>query len=121
MTKRILIADDEPDILKVITFRLTKLGYEIILAVNGQEAIEFAQRHKPDLILLDYRMPILDGLEACRKIKENEATKKIPIIFMTASSASIDMSNVKKVFGDDFIKKPFEAEDLLDKIKKFIS
>ncbi len=120
MAKRILIADDEPDVLDVVNFRLSGKGYETILAVNGQEAVEKCIQQKPDLVLMDYRMPILDGLEACKRIKENESVKNIPVIIMTASQGAVTDEGLSSIHADGRIIKPFEPAELFQMVEKFL-
>ena len=119
MLKKILIADDEPDILKIVTIRLSKMGYELTLAADGAQALDFARQSKPDLIFLDYRMPVLNGLEVCDQLKADAALKQIPVVIMTASAAMVDDQALKKAKADGFIKKPFEAAEIVGLIKKF--
>jgi CheY-like chemotaxis protein len=120
MAKKILFVDDEPDLLTVATFRLKKSGYEVSTAVNGQEALDFVAQNPPDLILLDLRLPLVSGYEVCQRIKADEKLKKIPVILFTAS-ATRDLSEKAKELGaDDYLIKPFEAEVLLEKVKKFL-
>ena len=118
--KTILFADDEKDILKLLTARLIKQGYRVITAVNGQEALDLVYQHKPDLILLDYRMPVLDGYEACKKIKGDDQIKHIPVIFVTASPGFLSKEIQSSGLAEDYVLKPFEWLKLLDKIKHFI-
>lgn len=120
MAKKILMVDDEPDVLKIVKLRLVKQGYEVIFAENGQQAFEAARSQKPDIILMDYRMPVLNGLEASKLLKADQELKHIPIIFMTASSVSVTLDNLSAVGVSDCIRKPFEADDLLKKIKNYI-
>jgi len=120
MAKRILIVDDEPDILRVTAFRLKKAGYETSSAVNGQEALDLVRASPPDLILLDLRLPLISGDDVCRQIKADDKLKHIPIILFTASVGQDISERVKAVGADEHIVKPFEPEDLLEKIKKFI-
>jgi len=118
--KKILITDDEPDIVKVIRFRLVKMGYEVVIAVNGREGLEMARTIKPDLVLLDFRMPFLNGDEVCKEIKKDQSTKHIPVILMTASIQNALEEDIKSMGADDYILKPFEPEELIQKIKKLI-
>jgi len=118
--KKILIADDEPDILKVVKFRLIKAGYEIMMAVNGKEAIELVQKIKPDLVLLDFSMPLMNGDEVCKQIKADPLTKHIPVIMMTASTERAHETHIKMIGADDRLLKPFEPEDLIEKVEKFV-
>ena len=118
--KKILIADDEPNMLKVVKFRLAKMGYDVTIAANGKEALEKAREIKPDLILLDFHMPFLNGDEACQLIKADATIKHIPVILMTGSSKKVTEENIRMIGADDQILKPFEPEVLLEKVRKFI-
>ena len=120
MAKKILVVDDEPDILKVVVFRLEKAGYEVFSAVNGQEALDSIDKIHPDLIVLDLIVPIIDGYEICRRIKADENLKKIPVILLTASITGGLPEKAKMLKAEDYLAKPFEPEVLLQKIKKFI-
>ena len=121
MAKRILVVDDEPDILDVATIRLRHLGYEIIPAVDAEEALAILQNDIPDLILLDLLLPKMQGNELCRKLKSDDKFKKIPIILFTASAIRpFIFSKIEEIGADDCIFKPFEPEELLGKVKKFI-
>ena len=120
MSKKILLVDDEADILKIVILRLSKAGYEVTIAADGKEALDKAQKDKPDLILMDYIMPVLDGMETCRILKKDNGLAHIPVIFMSASSSAINAETVKSVGGSDYITKPFEFPDLFNKIQKLI-
>ncbi|MEI6631423.1 MAG: response regulator [bacterium] len=121
MPKKILVVDDEPDVLKVTGYRLKKAGYEVITASDGQMALEVARENKPDLILLDIRMPILDGPEVCLRIKDDESLKDIPVIFITASSGNImNKEKVGELKAQGFLTKPFEIQELLEIVRSFI-
>jgi len=119
MAKKILFVDDESDVSAVVTFRLKKAGYEVINAVNGQEALDLAGKVNPDLILLDLRLPIISGEEVCERVKSDERLKNIPVILFTASVDNME-DKVKRTGADDFITKPFDPEQLMQKIKKLI-
>jgi two-component system alkaline phosphatase synthesis response regulator PhoP len=118
--KRILIIDDEPDIIKVIRYRLKSMGYEIATAINGKEGLEAVRAIKPDLVLLDYLMPLLNGAEVCKEIRNDALLKHIPVILMTASIPTELEENIQTMGVDDYILKPFDPEVLIDKIKKLI-
>ncbi len=119
MSKKILLVDDEPDLLKIATARLKKAGYEVVTAINGKEALELIKSASPDLILLDLRLPILSGGDVCKKVKSDEATRHIPVIIITASTDSLE-EKAREFGAEDFLIKPFEAEILLAKVKRFI-
>lgn len=113
--KKILIADDEPAILEVITFMLEDAGYDVATTANG-ETEKFAHTYKPDVILLDIWMAGIDGRTICRNLKNQKATKHIPIIMVSANK---DTEKITKAIGaDDFLDKPFEMKDLLEKVAK---
>jgi two-component system alkaline phosphatase synthesis response regulator PhoP len=119
--KRILFVDDEPDIVRVMIFRLKQEGFEVTTAENGQQAIELAGK-KPDLILLDILLPDIDGYQVCRTIKENPELKDIPVIFFTASASSREHldAKAKNLGAQDVVVKPYVWEDLLTVIAKYI-
>jgi len=120
MAKKILIVDDELDILEVLAFRLKKAGYEISTAVDGQKALDRIKKEVPDLLLLDLRLPGMDGYEVCKHLKATDKWKNIPIIMITASSIMKVEKAVRKFNVEGFLIKPFNYEELLEKIKKFI-
>lgn len=118
--KRILIVDDEPDILKITVFRVKQAGYEVITAIDGGQGLETAKNEKPDLIFLDLGLPTMNGAEVCCKLKADEELKKIPVVILTASSDKV-VSVVEEAGADDYLTKPFEPQDLVAKIKKFLA
>lgn len=112
----ILVADDEPVNRALIERRLQREGYSVLTARNGSEAVEKAESALPDLVILDVMMPEMDGMEACRRIKENEATRDIPVIFLSARDET-DMKVSGLTLGaNDYISKPFKAEELLARV-----
>ncbi len=119
MTNKILLIEDELDLAEVTKIRLKNSGYEVISAVNSEEAFAFLQRDIPDLILLDLLLPGMQGEEVCKKLKCDDRLKTVPVILFTASASNIPKV-AKEIGADDYIMKPFEPEDLLSKIKKFI-
>jgi CheY-like chemotaxis protein len=118
--KKILIIDDDPGILKVIKFRLVKMGYEVLVAVNGKQGLEKAIEIKPDLVLLDFFMPVLNGDEVCKRIKAEQTTKHIPVILMTADALQIKEKHLQDMGADAKILKPFESQDLIAQVRKHI-
>jgi DNA-binding NtrC family response regulator len=114
---KILIVDDEPFNVDVLAQELETLGYEIISAGNGQEALQKAETKNPDLILLDIIMPAVDGFEVCRRLKASDNTKDIPVIFMTALSETQDKVKAFAAGGVDYVMKPFQTEELLARVK----
>lgn len=113
---KILICDDEKDIVDVLAYNLLKEGFLIEKAFNGQEAL-MKLTSDTDLVLLDVMMPYLDGLEVCRRMKENPETRNISIIFLTAKNSEIDEIKGLELGADDYISKPISIKKLLARIK----
>ena len=118
--KRILIDDDEADVLEFLKIRMRKAGFEPILAKDGAEAFEKASAQKPDLIILDVMMPIFNGYEVCKMLRENESTKNIPVIMLTAKSTVGDMEEGAGSGANAYLTKPCEWDNILNKINKLI-
>ena len=114
------MVDDEPDIMRVVEFRLKKGGYEILSAVNGQQGLDLIRVKKPDLVILDLHLPIMDGLEVCRQVRNDAALKTIPIILISASSSKEITQEVKRVGVNEYLLKPFDPQQLLAKIKEYL-
>lgn len=117
--KKILIVDDEYFLAEVIKSRLVVLGYDVEIAEHGEAALAFLKNEIPDLILMDVMMPVLDGWETTKRIKADEHLKKIPVVFLTARAQHEDHLKASEVGGDDYLSKPFEAEELVAKVKKW--
>ncbi len=117
---KILAVDDEPDILEFVRYNLKKEGYEIITANNGKNALEMAQLHRPDLILLDIMMPELDGIEVCRQLRENEDFNNTIIVFLTARNEDYSEIAGFDVGGDDYITKPIRLRVLISRLKALL-
>jgi two-component system alkaline phosphatase synthesis response regulator PhoP len=115
-SKKILIADDEPDILEILSYNLTKEGYETITAKNGDEAIQKAKLFKPDLIMLDVMMPNKNGMEVCKLLRTQPAYQHTLIIFLTALSDEVSHINGLAYGADDFISKPVSPKILVSKV-----
>ncbi|GAK60014.1 response regulator receiver sensor signal transduction histidine kinase [Candidatus Vecturithrix granuli] len=112
----ILVIDDSPKNLRIFLDQLTQVGFKILIAPGGQDALQQLEQIKPDLILLDVLMPDLDGFETCARLKANESTKNIPVIFMTALSDPLDKVKGFEVGGVDYITKPFQYEEAIARI-----
>lgn len=110
--KRILVVDDEENIVELLRMNLKKFGYEVLCAYDGEEAIQKTTREQPDLILLDIMMPGIDGLEVCRRIKMNPEVTHIPIIMLSARSEETDKVIGLGIGADDYITKPFGFREL---------
>ncbi len=115
--KKILIIDDDRDMASLIQALLKYYGYEALVMHDPKKGILLAQKKKPDVILLDVLMPAMNGREVCRKLKENEATQDIPVVFLTAKDSADDITAELKAGGAGHITKPFDSKDLLEKVK----
>ena len=116
----ILVIDDEPDLIELVQFNLQKDGYEVIVAKNGQAGLEIAQKHLPDMIVLDLMMPGIDGLEVCRQLRSDARTRLIPMIMLTAKSAEADRIVGLELGADDYITKPFSPRELLARVRALL-
>jgi DNA-binding response OmpR family regulator len=116
--KKILVVDDEAQLVDMVKMRLEANGYDVITAYNGQEGLDKARRESPDLIILDLMLPKIDGYKVCRMLKFDEKYKNIPIILFTARAQQEDEKLGKEVGADAYITKPFEPQVLLEKIKQ---
>ena len=119
-TKRILIVDDEEDLVKLVKKCLEHYHYEVITAYDGQEGLEKAKTEKPDLIILDLMLPKINGYKVCGLLKKDTRYAKIPVILFTAKTEEKDLKLGEEVGADAYIIKPFEREILLAKIKELI-
>ena len=120
MKTSILIADDEPNQLELMSFNLSNAGYSIIKATNGKEAIELIENHSPDLIILDWMMPKMSGIDVCRTLRSRSETKQIPIIILSARSEDSDKSLGLDTGADDYISKPFSPKELISRVKALL-
>jgi DNA-binding response OmpR family regulator len=120
MNKKILIVDDERDLVEIIKLGLIPLGYEIFEAYDGSEGLEKAREIKPDLIILDLMLPKMDGYQVCKMLKSDINHKNIPIILLTARAGKKDITMGKEAGADAFITKPFKHEVLKDKIRELL-
>jgi CheY-like chemotaxis protein len=118
MPKILLVEDNEMN-RDMLSRRLIRRGYEVVIAVDGQQGVDFASTHAPDLVLMDISLPVIDGCEATRRLKANDATKKIPIIALTAHAMAGDREKALAAGCDDYDTKPIELTRLLPKIEKF--
>ncbi|MEW5807071.1 MAG: response regulator transcription factor, partial [Acidobacteriota bacterium] len=117
---RILVVDDEKDIVELVKYNLEKEGLQVSTASNGFDALNVIHKSTPDLILLDIMMPQLDGLEVCRRLKKDDSLRDIPIIFLTAKSEEVDKVLGLEMGGDDYITKPFSIRELIARVKAVI-
>jgi two-component system, OmpR family, alkaline phosphatase synthesis response regulator PhoP len=118
--KKILVADDESHILHVVSLKLRNAGYEVVTASDGQEALEMAQTERPDLLITDYHMPQLSGLELCQKLKQDPATAKIPAIMLTARGYQLDPKDTEQSGILRMLSKPFSPRQLLSTVNEVL-
>jgi len=119
--KKILLVDDEVDLVKTIQFSLELEGYKVLVSYNGEDALAQARKENPDLILLDLMLPKLDGYKVCRLLKFDEQYKHIPILMLTAKTQQKDRLLGMETGADEYITKPFDMEELTEKIKKYLN
>jgi two-component system, cell cycle response regulator DivK len=120
VSKRILVFEDEEDSRKILRDLLTSAAYEMTEAENGEQALAAVAKQRPDLILMDIQMPVLDGYEATRRIKADPAFRDIPIIVVTSYALSGDEVKARAAGCDDFVPKPFSPRQLLARIRKLL-
>jgi two-component system cell cycle response regulator DivK len=120
MSKVILVVEDQEDNRQILRDLLTSADYEMTEAENGQEALEAVAKQKPDLILMDIQLPVMDGYEATRRLKGNPAYKDIPIIVVTSYALSGDEGKARDAGCDAYVTKPYSPRQLLAKIREFL-
>jgi DNA-binding response OmpR family regulator len=120
MARKILVVDDEPQLVDLIKIRLEANGYEVIVAYDGREALERARREKIDLIILDLMLPKIDGYMVCGLLKKDTRHSAIPIIMLTAKIQKGDMKLGKEMGADAYITKPFDPKTLLSKVAELL-
>jgi DNA-binding response OmpR family regulator len=116
--KKILIVDDERDIVKALTIRLQTSGYEVVYAFDGAQGVFMAHKENPDLVILDIRMPAGDGFSVAKQLGESTHTFSIPIIFLTGSPERNSEQRAQELGARFYIKKPYDPEELLDAVKR---
>ena len=121
MTKRILVVEDQEDNRRILRDLLANAGYEMIEAEDGEQALVQAAKHRPDLILMDIQLPLLDGYEATRRIKADPALMGIPIIVVTSYALSGDEEKARAAGCDAYVAKPFSPRALLAKIREYVA
>jgi two-component system cell cycle response regulator DivK len=120
MTKRILVVEDTEDNRRIIRDLLTSFGYELIEAADGAEGVALAEKERPDLILMDIQLPVLDGYEATRRIRAIPDLAQVPIIAVTSYALSGDEAKTREAGCDGYVAKPFSPRQLLAKVREFL-
>ena len=121
----VLLVDDEPDILSIYSRKLSESGFEVVTAENGLEALKKARERRPDLVLLDFKMPVMDGIETIEAMKKDESLKDIKVVFLTAFSdpnvPEVDVRFSKQIGADDFIRKGLSLDELVEKVRSHLA
>ncbi len=118
--RKILVADDEAHILHIVSMKLANAGYEVITAMDGEEALELALADKPDMVITDFQMPYLTGLELSRRLHENEQTREVPVLMLTARGFDIEDGEMAAAGIHDVLSKPFSPREVLRKVQNLI-
>ncbi len=121
MANAILVADDDPDILSIVSMSLETQGYTVHKATNGREAVDLAREHHPDLILMDMMMPVVSGYEAVAELKADASTKDIIIVGLSAKAMATDMERATDVGIDGYITKPFRIAQVLSVVESYLT
>ncbi len=117
---KILVVEDNPDILELVAYNLEAQGYEVTRAMTGENGLSQAARVGPDLVILDVMLPGINGLDVCRKLKQNEATRSLPVILLTAKSEDADIISGLELGADDYITKPFSPKVLIARVRALL-
>jgi DNA-binding response OmpR family regulator len=120
MAKKILIADDEPNIVTALEFLLERNGYQVCIARNGDEALKAIEAEMPDLVLLDIMMPLKSGYEVCKRIRERPEWAGVKVVMLSAKGREVEVNKGMGMGADLYITKPFSTRDLIEKIKSLV-
>ena len=120
MSKKILIADDEPNIVISLEFLMQQSGYDVRIARDGEEALTQMAAFQPDLILLDIMLPLRNGFEVCRKIRENRSWDQVQIVMLSAKGRDLDVSKGLELGADAYVTKPFSTRELVEQVGRFL-
>ena len=120
MGAKILIVDDEPDVVAVVQGRLVSAGYEVTVMADGQQALECVKKHPPDLMVLDVMLPTLNGYEVCTMIKQDIRYRAIPVVMLTARTEEKDVRLGRECGADAYLLKPFQANELMQTIQALL-
>lgn len=120
MSQKILIADDEPNILISLEFLMKREGYEVLLARDGQEALDVMARERPDLVLLDVMMPVKTGFDVCHEVRASESLRHVPILMLTAKGRETDVAKGLALGADAYMTKPFSTRDLVARVRSLL-
>jgi DNA-binding response OmpR family regulator len=118
--KRIVVAEDEPSIVLSLEFLLTEAGYEVLTAVNGADALKLVDQHKPDLLVLDIMLPVVNGFEVCRTVRSNPASREMPILMLTARGREQEIARGLAMGANAYVTKPFGTRELMSTIRELL-
>jgi two-component system alkaline phosphatase synthesis response regulator PhoP len=118
--KKILVVDDEKDIVELLQFNLEKAGYQVVMAADGQAALELLFKQKLDLVVLDWMLPLLDGIEVCKRMKADKYLAKVPIMMLSAKGEEFDKVLALEIGADDYVCKPFSTRELMARVKALL-
>lgn len=119
-TQTVFIVEDEQDILDLVEFNLKQAGFRVLKAIDGLEALSVVQKERPDLIILDLMLPKMDGKEVCRRIRQKEDTRAIPVLMLTASTEEVDRIIGFEIGADDYMTKPFSPRELVLRVQAIL-
>jgi two-component system phosphate regulon response regulator PhoB len=120
MSIRILVADDEPNQLELLTYNLTQADFEVIRAEDGQQALDMIDEHRPDLAIIDWMMPQMSGIDVCRTLRSRAETKRLPIIILSARGEEGDRTLGLDIGADDYISKPFSPREMISRVRALL-
>ncbi len=120
MPRTILVIDDEPEMVKLVDYNLTKAGYLVLTARDGESGLATARKHAPDLVVLDVMMPGLDGWEVCKRLRLEPETARVPLLMLTAKAEETDRVLGLELGADDYVTKPFGVQELLARVKALL-
>jgi two-component system alkaline phosphatase synthesis response regulator PhoP len=120
MGKRILVVEDDPSAIRLVSFTLEQEGYEVLTASNGLEGLRRAREDKPDLLVLDVMLPGLDGFEVCRRLRADAETAKLPVLMLSAKAQEIDKTTGLKMGADDYLAKPADPAEIVARVSNLL-
>ena len=120
-TPRILVADDDDDLRALVSYRLESAGYDVVQAVDGQQAVDLAFERAPDVVVLDVMMPKLDGYEVARRLRADERTQRVPVILLTSRSQEQDVAAGFDAGANDYVTKPFSPAELHARVRAMLA
>jgi len=121
MAKRVLIADDEPNIIASLEFLMEQAGFEVRLAANGKEALALVASFGPDLVILDVMMPEMNGYEVCQRLKSDPATRAVKVVMLSAKGREVEVAKGLELGADAYVTKPFSTRELVAKVREMLA